>query len=43
MSQFLDDPIKGIISVKQYSDDLVLMETVQEKINVIYKRKIGIK
>lgn len=43
MSQFLDDPIKGIISVKQYSDDLVLMETIQEKINVLYKQKMGIK
>lgn len=43
MSEFLDDPIKGIISVKQYSDDLVLMETIQEKINVLYKQKMGIK
>ncbi len=43
MSKFLDDPIKGIISVKQYSDDLVIMETIQGKINVLYKQKMGIK
>lgn len=43
MSQFLNDPIKGMISIRQYSDDLVLMETIQEKINVLYKQKMGIK